>query len=135
VPSTECTATGQPRCQATTQAGAPCRAFAVGGPHCRMHDPRHVDAVREARARGGAKASKLRALRARRPHLDSPSGLVRWVAQLLGDVVDGRVAPDTARVLFYGVGQQRALLETSDLERRLAELEARAAQGKSRRWG
>jgi hypothetical protein len=57
------------------------------------------------------------------------------MAQLLGDVADGRVPPDVARTLFYGVGQQRALLETSDLERRLTELEARLATGRGRRWG
>lgn len=128
-------AAGHPRCQAVTKLGAGCRAFAVRGGYCRTHDPALAEAVQAARARGGATSSKLRALRARRPRLDQPSGLVRWMAQLLGDVADGRVPPDVARTLFYGVGQQRALLETSDLERRLTELEARLATGRGRRWG
>jgi hypothetical protein len=114
-------------CQATSKSGQACRAFATGGAFCRVHDPAQAEAMQAARARGGAAASKLRALRARRPRLDQPAGLVRWVAQLLGDVAEGRLPPETGRVLFYGVGQQRQLLETSDLERRLSELEARLA--------
>jgi hypothetical protein len=129
------TARAQPRCQAVTKLGAACRAFAVNGPFCRTHDPDMAEAVQAARKRGGATSSKLRALRARRPRLDTPGGLVRWVAQLLGDVADGRVSPEVGRVLFYGVGQQRSLLEASDLAARIAALEQRDAGEKGRRWG
>ncbi len=129
------TATGQPRCQAQTQAGQPCRAFATGGPWCRMHDPAQAEAVRAARAKGGAAASKLRALQGRRAKLDTPVRLLAFTSNLIHDVVEVRIHPDTARVALYGCSIARQLIETSALEERLAALEAQlSAGGRHGRW-
>jgi hypothetical protein len=82
--------------------------------------------MRQARSRGATNANKVRALEGRRSKLDTPAALVRFVATLVQDVVGGTVEPDVARVALYGCAIQRQLLETSDLEARLAALEAAA---------
>ena len=134
-PPSERTATGQPRCVAQTRHGTRCGAFATGGVFCRIHDPDQRDAVRAGCAKGARAASQVRALKARRPPLDTTSGLVAYVAMLIGDVVDGRVPPDVARTALYGASIQRQLIEASDLERRLAALESQLATGgRGRQW-
>jgi hypothetical protein len=129
------TATGQPRCTATTQAGQPCQAFApAGSTVCRVHDPAQAEAVQAARARGGAAAARLRVLQGRRSKLDTPAALVRFTATLLHDVLELHRPYELARVVLYGVSIQRQLLESSDLEQRLAALEAQLATGRGQRW-
>ena len=117
----------QQTCAATTHQGQPCRSALVGeSGYCRAHDPARQVEVQAARRRGGATAAKLRALEGRRSKLDTPAALVRFVGTLVQDVVSGTVEPDVARVALYGCSIQRQLLETSDLEARLSELEAAA---------
>jgi len=79
---------------------------------------------------GGAKASKLRALRARRPRLDTVGALVAFTAGVIGDVLEGRIGVDVGRTAIYGLSLQRQLLETAALaqiEGRLNALEAMAS--------
>ena len=135
MPPTERTATGQPRCQATTQAGAPCRAFATGGVYCRVHDPSQAEAVRAARARGGAKASQLRALRGRRAKLETPGQLLAFTGRLIQDLVEHHLDPDTGRAALYGINVAAQLLKTHQFEERLAALEARLQTRGAGRWG
>ena len=128
----------QPRCEAVTQRGTPCRSFALAGrPWCMAHDPERASTVRTARAKGGATASKLRMLRSRRAKLDTVAALVGFTAGIIHDVVEHVLPYETGRVVLYGVSIQRQLLETGDLERRLAALEeqARAAGPSGRRHG
>ena len=98
------------------------------------HDPTRQDAVREARARGGAAASKLRALEGRRARMDTPAALVRFTGRLIQDVLDGTTPVDVGRAALYGVSIQRQLVETSELERRIAALEARVDKPGGTRW-
>jgi len=97
-----------------------------------MHDPAHADAVRAGRARGGAAASKLRALQGRRSKLDTPAALLRFCATVVYDVVEHRLEPDCARVALYGLSIQKSLLEVADIEGRLRALEAQASTGRQR---
>ena len=117
--------TTQAVCSARTKNGAACRSFALpGGSVCIAHDANQADARRAARAKGGANASKIRALQGKRAKLDSPAELVRFMGTLIQDVYDQRIEPNVARALFYGVAIQTRLLETSDLEQRVAAIEA-----------
>ena len=126
-------------CRAQTKRGQPCAGFALtGGEHCLSHDPERAGALREARAKGGAAASKLRAIRGRRSRLDTVPALVGFTAGVIHDALEGRLTPDVARTVLYGLGLQRQLVESSDLERRIAALEARVEgqQPKGRQaWG
>ena len=121
-------------CSATTTAGAPCRGFAQrDSDYCLLHDPASRDAARAARAKGGAAAGKLRALQSQRQSLDSVDALVRFTSGVILDVVDGTLSPDIARVALYGCATMRQFLESGDLERRLAALEAAQTQIPTRR--
>ena len=129
----------QATCAATTQRGTACRGIVpLGLSYCLVHDPERAEAVREARARGGATATKLRALKARRPRLDTAAGLIRFNAGVIADTLEGRLLPDVARAVLYGMSIQRQLVEAGDLEQRIAALEARTQreQPKGRQgWG
>lgn len=128
--------TSQPTCVATTQRGVPCQSFAAHGTdYCVAHDPNRVEAMQAARSRGATTANKLRALEGRRERLDTPAALVKFVGTLVQDVVGGAVEPDVARVALYGCSIQRQLLETTDLEARLAALEEAAEQPTRRAGG
>jgi hypothetical protein len=125
----------QSGCRAQTKLGRPCAAFALtGGGYCWNHDPERAGDVRQARAKGGAAASKLRALRGRRSKLDTVPALVAFTAGVIQDTLVGGLAPDVARVVLYGLSIQRQLVEAGDLDRRLSELEAQlGAEGPERR--
>jgi hypothetical protein len=94
-----------------------------------------VDKIRAARAKGGAAASKVRALKSRRPKLDNPEGLVGFTGGVILDVHQGRLGPDAARVVLYGVSIARQLLETRDIESRLEALEAALGRDQGRDQG
>ena len=138
-----------------TKMGAPCRSFVPAGRTlCLAHDPDRQVVVWEARAKGGAKASKIRAIQGRRAKLATMAELVRFTASVIHDVREEARAPEVGRAVLYGLSLQRHLVEASDLEARLATLEAEAAQaaqsvgpsmthtaraggaeGRSARWG
>lgn len=114
----------QPACTTTTMRGAPCRSFALpNSKFCVMHDPTKAAAVAEARRRGGTVAMKLRVLQGKRDRLDTPKALVWFVSNVVQDTLAGTVQPDVARAVLYGVSIQRALIDASGTEARLAEVE------------
>ena len=126
-------ARAQPACQARTKRGIACQSFALpSSAYCFVHDPEQRVARATARAKGGAKASKLRAIKGRRSQLATASELVTFTAGVIHDVREGKLEPDTARVVLYGVSIQRRLVEIADLERRLAILEERFGDQPSR---
>jgi len=109
-------------------SGGQCMAFALPSGRCWNHDPARADERHRARASGGT----IKALKNRQPKFDSPKALVQFTGLILGGVLSGRVPPDVARCIFYGINTQRALIESSDIEQRLARLEAQ--QGGTKRW-
>jgi hypothetical protein len=120
-------------CAATTQRGTPCRGIVPAErSHCLAHDPELRDKVQAARRRGGTVAMKLRHLQGRRLRLDTAPALVRFTSHIVQDVVAGTLDPDVARTALYGVSIQRALIETADLQRQVAELEALHAADRGR---
>jgi hypothetical protein len=117
-------------CTATTTQGRACRAFAPdGGDLCRVHDPSRAEEVQAARSKGG----KLCALRGRRLKLESPSTLAKFLSTLAQDCLTGTVEPDVTRAVVYTCATLRQVVETSELEKRLASLEQRLAEG-GRKW-
>ena len=114
----------QLRCEGTTKRGTPCRSFALPGQaRCISHDPARAEAVRAARAKGGAAASRLRSLEGRRAQLDTPARLLRFTSNVIHDTAEGRLNPDTARAVLYGISIASKLVDTADLERRVVALE------------
>ena len=127
-------------CQAVRKDGQPCRAPAQpGATLCLWHDPDRVEAARAARSQGAMAAGKVRALDGRRRKLENAGALAKFMSSLIHDVLDGRTAPDTARVVVYAISVQRQIIEAADIEPRLTALEARLADQRpkegTRRWG
>jgi hypothetical protein len=122
----------RPVCVSLRKDGAACRAPAVpGSDQCWVHDEAWADRAREGRALGAIKAGKLRSMVGRRPRLDNGKALAAWLSNLLIDVLEGKTDPDIAKVLFYGASVQRGVVELvqrSEVERRLAEVEKLLAQ-------
>jgi hypothetical protein len=111
-------------CRAQNRHGASCRAFALPDKDfCVTHEPSLEAARREACRRGGTAAAKLRALQGRRLKLDSPAALLKFNASLCQDTLSGSVDPSVSKAVSYALANQLKLLETSELERRLGELE------------
>ena len=115
----------RPICAGIRKDGAACRAPSVPGLDlCWVHDPGWAERAREARSRGAATASKLRSLRGRLPRLATSGELLRFNAGLVHRLLAGELEPDVARVAVNALGLQRQLVESGDLEKRLAQLEA-----------
>lgn len=112
-------------CRAETKRGNACAAFPLAGrDYCLSHDPERVGDVRRSRAKGGAAASKLRALRGRRSKLDTVPALVGFTAGVIHETLTGELVPEIARCVLYGLSIQRQLVEAGELERRVSALEA-----------
>jgi len=91
--------------------------------------------MQRARAAGASKGGKVRALKSHQPRFDTPKALVKFTGLILGGVLSGRIAPDVGRCVLYGINTQRQLIESADVERRLAALEAQLQQqGGTKRW-
>ena len=113
----------RPTCTDTRKDGSPCRAPALpDSALCWSHDPRQAEAAAEARAAGGSKGSKVKALHGRRRRPDTHRGLSIFLAGVIYDVLEGKLDSDTARTVVYACGLMRQLNEHG-LERRLAEVE------------
>jgi hypothetical protein len=124
----------QRTCTATTRRGEPCRSFAqLDRLSCRAHDPERVAEVREASQRGARNANRLRSLQGRRRKLTTPAALLSFVDGLIWDAIDGKYDPKLVNAVVGAVNVQRALIESSDLERRLSDLEATYANARTRR--
>ena len=122
-------AVSQAGCVASTKRGGACRSFALPGrPYCVVHDPERAVDIAEARTRGGVAAARLRRLQRKRERLDTPKALVKFVANVVQETLDGTVTPDVARAVLYGISIQRTLIESSDLAARIAALEERLGQ-------
>ena len=116
------------RCQATANSGKPCSASPrPGRPFCLWHDDEAV-AERQAISRKGGAARSNRA-RARRKFASSAlesDQVLGLLSIALQDVLAGRLEPGVASA---AAGLARAIVsvrESTELEERLAELEARA---------
>lgn len=116
-------------CQGRTTSGAACRAFAPSGRSlCRVHDPDRAAEVQADRRRGAANAAKVRVLQGRRRKLTTPGALMSFVDTLIWDAIDGKYDPKLVNAVTTAINVQRQLLESADLEQRLAALEAVSEQ-------
>jgi hypothetical protein len=93
---------------------------------CWSHDPRQAEQAARARAEGASKGGKLRSIVGRRSKLATAEQVLAFNADVVHRVLSGELAVDVARCAIYGLSLQRQLIESSDLEQRLAVLEAAA---------
>src|SRR3954453_7263892 len=115
------------QCAAITRGGSRCAsAVLAGAPYCWTHDPAAADRRREASKKGGRARANAERAKKQIPPAMSAEDLAGWLSLLFKQVMVGKVEP---RIGTAASTIARALLEvrtTTDLERRLEELEAAA---------
>lgn len=120
---------GKSRCKGRTKSGKPCRAAATGGGLCFFHaNPNKASELgriggRSNRHAAGDNADPL-------PTLDNAIAVRDTVARLIADVYSGRIHPRVASGLAPLLNLQLRAIETTDLERRVAQLEKLSAKTK-----
>lgn len=116
-------------CKATTKDGEPCRCYAIeGGEFCYWHDPTKAAQRKEARAKGG-RARHGRDLGSggqERPtvKIDSLADVITVLAGELADVLRLERSISRARAVGYLCSVLATIYKDSELEQRIAALEA-----------
>ncbi len=120
------------RCKALAKSGKPCRGAATAGGLCFFHaNPKKASELgriggRRRRFSGAETADPL-------PKLESVMAVRDVVAQLIADVYAGKINPRIAANLAPLLNLQLRVIETTDIERRVARVEKLLA--KSEREG
>jgi hypothetical protein len=122
------------KCRATNAAGAPCSATPVRpSGWCWFHDPA-LTAERDAgRRKGGVERSNQ--ARARKQYADgalAPIEVQGLIGTTLRAVLVGKVTPGQGQAVAALARAAMTVREASEVEERLAELEARAGIGERR---
>jgi hypothetical protein len=114
------------RCKALAKSGKPCRAAATPGGLCFFHaNPKKASELgriggrRKSFPDGGSADSLLK--------LETAAAVRDVVTRLIADVFAGKMNPKIAAGLAPLLNLQLRAIETTDLERRLAEVEKRSA--------
>lgn len=115
----------QNRCAAFTKAGNPCRAAATAGGLCFFHA--NPNKASELGRIGGSRNKRHAATESADPlpPLDSALAVKQTVDRLVAAVYSGKFHPRVASGLAPLLSLQLRAIETTDLERRIAELEKR----------
>jgi len=116
-----------PRCKARAKSGKPCRAAATEGGLCFFHaNPNKASELGRigGRSKRHATAESAEPL----PRLDNAIAVRDTVDRLIADVHSGKVQPRIAASLAPLLNLQLRVIETTDLERRLAKVEKLLAE-------
>jgi hypothetical protein len=105
-----------------TREGKPCRAAATAGGLCFFHS-NPAKAAELGRIGGRKNRRATRDLLDPLPALNTALAVRETVARLVADVYAGKTDPRTAASLAHLLNLQLRAIETSELERRLAEVE------------
>ncbi len=118
----------QERCKATTQAGDPCRSFAITADgFCVSHDPAYRSRKHEGSRRGGeAKANAKRAAKlwAATGNAVNQDDLPAMLRAAILDVRVGRLEPSVASAIATLAKTSVQLSQDIEMEQRLTALEA-----------
>ena len=115
------------RCKGRTKSGRPCRAAATPGGLCFFHaNPDKASELGRIGGRGNRHAAGENADPL--PTLDNAMAVRDTVARLIADVYGGKVHPRIAAGLAPLLSMRLRAIETTDVERRLAQLEKAMAK-------
>jgi general stress protein YciG len=122
------------RCKGKNKSGQPCGAAATAGGVCYFHA--NPDKASELGRKGGRQnrhtaGDSVDPL----PILDNPLAVRETVARLIADVYAGKVNPRIASGLAPLLNLQLRAIETTDMERRLADLEKKLAEEAAKNGG
>jgi hypothetical protein len=120
-------------CSAIAKSGSRCRRPALAGKqHCLMHDPESAELRLEASRKGGhARSNAARAAKAMPAALTSDELLVT-LSRAIHKVEKGELEPGPANAISSLARAMNSIRETTEIERRLSELEQRAGVADSR---
>jgi uncharacterized Zn finger protein (UPF0148 family) len=122
-----------PHCQGTTRQGTPCNALARSGSvWCPWHGPALAEDRATWRHQGGREKANIRRAAKRIPEDLQDVKLV--LLRAIEGIEAGTFEPQRAQALSSLTRALVSLYEVSEFERRLAELEAQAAEAVPR-WG
>jgi hypothetical protein len=113
-------------CSAIAKSGSRCRRPALAGKqHCLMHDPESAELRREAGRKGGhARSNAARAAKAMPAALTSDELLVT-LSRAMDKVEKGELEPGPANAISSLARAMNSIRETTEIERRLSDLEQR----------
>ena len=115
------------KCQATTQDGRACQAYAVeGSDYCFFHDPDRTVESRLARSKGGSARDGLvigPVGQAEPVQLQSMADVASLLQQTINDTLQLENSLHRSRTLGYLAGQYLRALDMAALQRRVAALE------------
>jgi hypothetical protein len=116
-----------PKCQATTQNGTPCQAYALAGSdYCFHHDPARSSQRREARSKGG-RARHGRHIgpvgQAEPIELDTMADVAALLRHVINDTLKLENSLQRARTIGYLSGLFLKALDMAALEQRVIALE------------
>ena len=115
------------RCRGRTKKGKPCRAAATTGGLCFFHTNPNK-AAELGRIGGRSNRRPVPASVDPLPRLDNAKAVRDTADRLIADVYSGKVEPRIASSLAPLLNLQLRAVETTDLVRRIVELEKRAAE-------
>jgi hypothetical protein len=123
-------------CSAIAKSGSRCRRPALAGKqHCLMHDPESAELRLEASRKGGhARSNAARAAKAMPAALTSDDLLVT-LSRVIGQAEEGTIEPGIVNCISGAARTMNEIRKTTELERRLEELESRAGIASDRRLG
>ena len=118
------------RCSAQTRDGNPCSARPLpGSDRCPWHDERLAGRRREWSRRGGVGRSNASRARRSLPAALTSEELLATLSQAITKVERGELEAGPANAIASLARAMNAIRETTEIERRLADLEAAAGIG------
>ena len=121
------------KCQAIAKSGKQCdRPALAGRRHCLMHDPESAELRREAGRKGGhARSNAARAAKVLQPALTTDDLLVT-LSEVIRKAEKREIEPGIVNCISGAARTMNEIRKTTEIERRLEELEQRA--GVTDRW-
>jgi hypothetical protein len=112
-------------CEGTTKNSQRCRGIAMqGSRYCFFHNPATEKARKAAQQRGGrANRAAVLPVDVADVRLETPRDIAILFAQTINQVRKGQIAPKVAGTIGYLAFSLGKVLETSNLEERIARLE------------
>jgi hypothetical protein len=120
------------RCQAVTKSGKPCSATVVADGMCAWHAPSWAERRRQWSSEGGRRRSNAARARKELSAALTSDELLVTLSRAISKVEKGELEPGPANAIASLARAMNSIRETTEIERRLSDLEQRAGVADSR---
>ena len=115
------------KCSAIARSGQRCQSAALpDSRYCWVHDPAKVEQRREASRKGGRNRGNRARAQKNLPDAMNANEMAGWLSVAFKQVLTGKLEPKVGTALATIAKALLEVHETTELEARLRELEARA---------